>query len=246
MSCFPRSQGATHPGLWQVLWDEGAICSHVANTERQTDVAAVTPSETVNQLTAMASTNDFPADHWPEETNNIPIPPPPPPPPLAAEPTVHECVAVLVARVAAMEMADRDTQARIDAMEQDFDSRITSMRAKFTNVQLSFNQMVDVVTGLSDMVEKFRQEHSFPNPSFPPPVMVPTGGSTATAMGVKYLTGVFGPSLAPNADSQPSASRPFSRPDVQGSTFTSGQPSSESVEAGPSSGPAIPSDHIIR
>ncbi|KAG1776911.1 hypothetical protein EV702DRAFT_1227857 [Suillus placidus] len=217
-----------------VAVDQDIVMSHVADTERQTDVAAVTPSETVNQLTAMASTNDFPADHWPEETNNIPIPPPPPPPPppLAAELTVHECVAALVARVAAM----------IDAMEQDFDSRITSMRAEFTDVQLSFNQMVDVVTGLSNMVEKFRQEHSFPNPSFPPPVMVPTGGSTATAMGVKYLTGVFGPSLAPNADSQPSASRPFGRPDVQGSTFTSGQPSSESVEAGPSSGPTIPSD----
>ncbi|KAG1775255.1 hypothetical protein EV702DRAFT_1236345 [Suillus placidus] len=232
-----------------VAVDQDIVMSHVADTKRQTDVAVVTPSETVNQLTAMASTNDFPADHWPEETNNIPIPPPPPP--LAAKPTVHECVAALVTRVAAMEMADHDTQARIDAMEQDFDSRITSMRAEFTDVQLSFNQTVDVVTGLSNMVEKFRQERSFPNPSFPPPVMVPTSGSTATAMGVKYLTGMFSPLLAPNADSQPSASCPFGRPDVQGSTFTSGQPSSESVEAGPSSesvqagpssGPAIASD----
>ncbi|KAG2337905.1 hypothetical protein BDR05DRAFT_952269 [Suillus weaverae] len=224
-----------------VAVDQDIVMSHVADTEQQTDVSAVTPSETVNQLTAMASTNDFPTDHWPEETNNIPMPPPPPPP-LAAKLTIHECVAALAARVAAMEMADHDTQARIDAMEQDFDSHITSMWAEFTDVQLSFNQMVDVVTSLSNMVEKFRQEHSFLNPSFPPPVMVQTGGSTATAIGVKYLTGMFGPSLAPNADSQPSASRPFSCPDVQGSTFTSGQPSSESVEAGPSSGPAVPSD----
>ncbi|KAG2336370.1 hypothetical protein BDR05DRAFT_953418 [Suillus weaverae] len=225
-----------------VAVDEDIVMSHVADTEQQADVAVVMPT--------MALTNDFPADHWPEETNNIPIPPPPLPP-LAAKPTVHECVAALAARVAAMEMANRDTQARIDAMEQDFDSCITSMWAEFTDVQLSFNQTVDVVTGLSNMVKKFRQERSFLNPSFPPPVMVPTGGSMATAMGVKYLTGVFGPSLAPNADSQPSVSRPFCHPDVQGSTFTSGQPSSESMEAspssesaqvGPSSGPAVPSD----
>ncbi|KAG1847316.1 hypothetical protein DFJ58DRAFT_730198 [Suillus subalutaceus] len=88
-----------------------------------------------------------------------------------------------------------------------------------------------------------------PDPSFPPPAMGPTSGSTATAMGIKYLTGVFGPSVAPNANSvavgQPSASRPFSRPDVQGSTFSSGQPSSESVQASPSSAPAIQCDFSV-
>ncbi|KAG2347664.1 hypothetical protein BDR05DRAFT_945370 [Suillus weaverae] len=124
-----------------VAVDEDIVMSHVADTEQQADVAVVMPT--------MALTNDFPADHWPEETNNIPIPPPPPPPPpLAAELTIHERVAALAARVTAMEMANRDTQARIDAMEQDFDSCITSMQAEFTDIQLSFNQTVDVVTGV--------------------------------------------------------------------------------------------------
>ncbi|KAG2741699.1 hypothetical protein P692DRAFT_201810151 [Suillus brevipes Sb2] len=142
-----------------------------------------------------------------------------------------------------MEMADRATHARIDAVEQDFDSRITSMRAEFAAVQLSFNQTVEVVTGLSNLVEKLRQDRSMFNPSFPPPMLGSAGGSTATAMGVRYLPGVFGPSVVPTsaAVGQTSASR-LGRPDVQGSTFTSGQPSSESVQAGPSSAPAVQGD----
>ncbi|KAG1834618.1 hypothetical protein DFJ58DRAFT_735784 [Suillus subalutaceus] len=237
--------------------DEDIAMSHAADTEQQTDVAAVTPSETVNRPAAMASAKDFPADHWQEVTDDTPIlpPPPPPPPPPApaakpttssAELTIHDCVVSLAARVAAMEMADRNTLARVDAMEHNFNSCISSMRAEFSDVQLSFNATVDVVNGLANMVEKMRQERSVLNTSFPPPAIGPTGASTATDMGIRYLTGVFGPSVAPNADSvavsQPSASRPFGRPDVQGRTFTSGQPSSESVQAGPSSAPPIQCD----
>ncbi|KAG1779890.1 hypothetical protein EV702DRAFT_1194642 [Suillus placidus] len=84
-----------------------------------------------------------------------------------------------------------------------------------------------------------------PNLSFLPPTMGPSHGSSATAMGMRYLNGVFGPSVTPNTDSvnigRPSVSRPFGRPDAQGSTFTSGQESSGSAQAGPSSAPAFPS-----
>ncbi|KAG1865935.1 hypothetical protein DFJ58DRAFT_724324 [Suillus subalutaceus] len=206
--------------------DEDVAMSHAADTKQKTD----------------------------EVTDDTPILPPPPPPPAPAakpttslaEPTIHDCVVSLAARVAAMEMADHNTLARVDAMEHDFDSRISSMRAEFSDVQLSFNATVDVVNGLANMVEKMRQERSVLNTSFPPPVIGSTGASTATDMGIRYLTGVFGPSVAPNADSvaigQPSASHPFGHPDVQGRTFTSGQPSSESVQAGPSSAPPIQCD----
>ncbi|KAG1828769.1 hypothetical protein DFJ58DRAFT_848923 [Suillus subalutaceus] len=233
--------------------DEDVTMSHAADTEQKTDVAAVMPSETVDRPAAMASAKDFPADHWQEVTDDTPIlPPPPPPAPAAkpttssAKPTIHDRVVSLAVRVTAMEMADRNTLARVNAMEHDFDSRISSMRAEFSDVQLSFNAMVDVVNGLANMVKKMRQEHSVLNTSFPPPAIGPTGASTATDMGIRYLTGVFGPSVAPNADSvavgQPSASRPFGRPDVQGRTFTSGQPSSELVQASPSSAPPIQCD----
>ncbi|KAG1870088.1 hypothetical protein DFJ58DRAFT_722991 [Suillus subalutaceus] len=234
--------------------DEDIAMSHAANTEQKTDVAAVTPSETIDWLAAMASAKDFPADHWQEVTDDTPILPPPPPPPAPAakpttslaKPTIHNRVVSLAARVTAMEMANRNTLARVDAMEHDFDSCISSMQAKFSDVQLSFNATVDVVNGLANMVEKMRQEHSVLNTSFPPPAIGPTGASTATDMGIRYLTGVFGPLVAPNADSvavsQPSASHPFGRPDVQDRTFTSGQPSSESVQAGPSSAPPIQCD----
>ncbi|KAG1832629.1 hypothetical protein DFJ58DRAFT_847963 [Suillus subalutaceus] len=233
--------------------DEDVTMSHAADTEQKTDVTVVTPSETVDRPAAMASAKDLPADHWQEVTDDTPILPPPPhlllrpnPLPSSAKPTIHDRVVSLAARVAAMEMADHNTLTRVNAMEHDFDSRISSMRAEFSDVQLSFNAMVDVVNGLANMVEKMRQERSVLNTSFPPPAIGPTGASTATDMGIRYLTGVFGPSVAPNADSvavgQPSASRPFGRPDVQGRTFTSGQPSSELVQVGPSSAPPIQCD----
>ncbi|KAG1847315.1 hypothetical protein DFJ58DRAFT_730197 [Suillus subalutaceus] len=119
--------------------DEDIAMSHVANTEQQTDVTAVMPSETIDWPAAMASVKDFPAEHWQEVTNETPILPPPPPPPPApaatpttslAKPTIHDCVVSLAARVAAMEMADHNTLARVDAMEHDFDSYISSMRRK--------------------------------------------------------------------------------------------------------------------
>lgn len=56
--------------ILDVAVDEDIIMSHVVDTERQTNVTIVTPSETINQLTAMASANDLPADQWVKETNN--------------------------------------------------------------------------------------------------------------------------------------------------------------------------------
>ncbi|KAG2737164.1 hypothetical protein P692DRAFT_201813050, partial [Suillus brevipes Sb2] len=168
--------------------EDDIVMSDAAETDQQTGVAA--PRHTGDHPATIASANDFPPDHWLEESDAITIPPPPPtaePTTSAVEPTVHERVVALAARVAAMEMADRDTHARIDAVEQDCDSRITSMRAEFAAVQLSFNQTVEVVTGLSNLVEKLRQDRSIFNPSFPPPMLGSAGGSTATAMGVRYL-----------------------------------------------------------
>ncbi|KAG2134171.1 uncharacterized protein EDB93DRAFT_1254603 [Suillus bovinus] len=99
--------------------------------------------------------------------------------------------------------------------------------------------------GKQPMVETLRQQCSVLNPSLPLPTMSHSHGSSATAMGMRYLNSVFGPLVAPNPPSvgggQASASHPFSRPDVQGSTFTSGQPSSGSAQAGPSSAPAFQS-----
>ncbi|KAG1820927.1 uncharacterized protein BJ212DRAFT_1297408 [Suillus subaureus] len=180
-----------------------------------------TVNDKVNQPAAMVLANNFPLDHWQEDTNDIPIPLPLPaakPTTLAAEWTIHDCMVVLAARVTAMEMANHNTLARVDAMEQEFNACISSMQAKFSAMQLSFNGTVDTVQGLANMVKKLWQECTVLNPSFPPPMMGPTSGSSATAMGVRYLTGVFGPSVTPTANSvsigQPSASHPFSRPDV--------------------------------
>ncbi|KAG2032016.1 hypothetical protein BDR03DRAFT_985993 [Suillus americanus] len=74
---------------------------------------------------------------------------------------------------------------------------------------------LSLYTGLSNLVERLRQDRGLYNPSFPPPMLGPAGSSTATAMGVRYLPG---------------------------STFTSGQPTSESVQAGPSSAPVVQGD----
>lgn len=257
------------------------------NSDDADDDTKTSPDVDMEQPMDMASVNDFPAEHWQEDTDTTIHPPPPvaeptpsaapptslvadstplmadpaplvadptpvvvdptpvvaDPTPLVAEPTIHDRVVDLVARVSAMELAERGTIARIDAMEREFDSRISSMRAEFSAVQLSFSGTVDVVHGLVTLVEKLRRECTQTNPSFLPPVMAPVVGSSATAMGRRYLTGVFDASVAPNANSvgvaQASASCSFSRPDGQASTFTSGQPSSEPALAGPSSAPAV-------
>ncbi|KAG1770165.1 hypothetical protein EV702DRAFT_1202577 [Suillus placidus] len=223
--------------------------SHEADNEQHTDIAVVAPKEPeVEQPAAIASAEDITAQNLQEDA--IPIPPPSPalpipPPPPATEPTTHECLIALTAQVAAMEMADRNALTRVDAMELDFDSRICSMSAELSAMQFDVSATVTLVNGLLNMVEKLQQERSVPNPSFLPPTMGPSHGSSATAMGMRYLNGVFGPSVTPNIDSvdvgQPSVSRPFGRPDAQGSTFTSGQESSGSAQAGPSSAPAFPS-----
>ncbi|KAG2029401.1 hypothetical protein BDR03DRAFT_1018448 [Suillus americanus] len=196
----------------------------------------------MDELVAITSANDFPAKHWQEDTD-ITISPPPPVTepttsaaehtPLVAEPTIYDCVVALLAGVAAMELANSTTITRIDVIEHDFDARISSMRAEFSTMQLNFNGMEGIVV----------------NPSFPPPMMAPTAGSSATAMGMRYLTDVFDPSVAPTANlvgvAQALASRLFACPDVQGSMFISGQPSYESAQAGLSSAPAVQSQFSV-
>ncbi|KAG2032017.1 hypothetical protein BDR03DRAFT_985994 [Suillus americanus] len=131
-----------------VIAKDDIVMSDAADTDQQTDVAA--PSHTGDQPATIMSVNDFPPKHWLEESDTITIPPPSPtakPTTLAVELTIHKCVVALVARVTAMEMADRTTQARINAVEQDCDSHISTIRAEFADVQLSFNHTVELVTG---------------------------------------------------------------------------------------------------
>ncbi|KAG1767884.1 hypothetical protein EV702DRAFT_1203543 [Suillus placidus] len=204
--------------------------SHEADNEQHIDIAAVAPKEPeVEQPAVIASAEDITAQNLQEDA--IPIPPPSPalpipPPPPATKPTTHKCLVALTAQVAAMEMADHVALARVDAMELDFDSCICSMRAELSAMQFDVSATVTLVNGLLNMVKKLQQERSVPNPSFLPPTMGPSH-------------------VTPNTDSvdvgQSLVSYPFSRPDVQGSTFTSGQESSGSAQAGPSSAPAFPS-----
>ncbi|KAG2033061.1 hypothetical protein BDR03DRAFT_985233 [Suillus americanus] len=256
--------------------DQDINMSHAADTEQETDVAAVTSTEPVNQAPAIVSADDFTPKHWQEPADPISIPPPPSPPaPIdpptsSAEPSIHDRVVALTAQVAAMTMANRNALARVDAMECDFDARISSMRAEFSALQLDFSATVTLVNNLVIVVENLRQKYAILNPLFPPPVMTLGHGSSATAMGMQYTTGVYGPSLAPMTPlvpiGQPSASGSvslpvmqgtsggavapnppladvgqgsvsclFGRSDGHGTTFTSGQASSGSAEAGPSS-----------
>ncbi|KAG2030629.1 hypothetical protein BDR03DRAFT_986964 [Suillus americanus] len=256
--------------------DQDIDMSHASNIKQETDVAAVMSTEPVNQAPAIASADDFTPKHWQEPADPISILPPPSPPapidPLtsSAEPSIHDRVVALTAQVAAMTMADHNALARVDAMEHDFDARISSMQAEFSALQLDFSATVTLVNDLVIVVENLRQKYAILNPLFPPPVMTLGHGSSATAMGMQYTTGVYGPSLAPMTSlvpiGQPSASgsvglpvaqgtsggvvvpnppladvgqgsvsRPFGQSDGHGTTFTSGQASSGSAEAGPSS-----------
>ncbi|KAG2367551.1 hypothetical protein BDR07DRAFT_1478905 [Suillus spraguei] len=120
----------------------------------------------------------------------------------------------LTAQVTAMQMANQVVKARMNVMELEFKSHISAMRAELSNMQ---------------------------NPSFLPPMISHGNESSATAFGIRYLNGVFGPSVAPIPPSvgmgQTLVSCPSACPDMQGSTFTSGQASSASAHAGPSSAP---------
>ncbi|KAG1776223.1 hypothetical protein EV702DRAFT_1046375 [Suillus placidus] len=216
----PTEQDAMEDTDDAVAAHEDIDMSHEADNEQHIDIAAVAPKEPeVEQPAAIASAEDITAQNLQEDTITIPPPSPAlpiPPPPPVTKPTTHECLVALTAQVAAMEMANCIALARVDAMELDFDSRICSMRAELSAMQFDVSAMVTLVNGLLNMVEKLRQERSVPNPSFLPPTMGTSHGSSATAMGMRYLNGVFGPSVTPNTDSvdigQPSVSCPFGRP----------------------------------
>ncbi|KAG1720609.1 hypothetical protein EDD22DRAFT_854598 [Suillus occidentalis] len=215
--------------------DEDMKMSSVANMEQPVPIMSV---------------NNFPAEHWQEDTD-VTIPPPPvteptpsaPPPmpsttppmplvtnptpvipdptPLVADPTIHDHVVALAARVSAMELADQGTIARIDTMERKFDSHISSMWAEFSDVQLSFTTTVEVV-------ETSVGAHGN-QPIIPATSDGPSHWFLCHSNGYEVFDCV----------PQASVSCQFPHPDGQGSTFTSGQPSSESALARPSSAPAI-------
>ncbi|KAG2116989.1 uncharacterized protein F5147DRAFT_648607 [Suillus discolor] len=208
---------------------------HDTDAERDTDIAADMSDEPADQIMvdqpgAIASAADFPADHWLEATDDAPIPIPPPTPPadplsLPSTPTILECVLALTTQVTDMQMADNNALARVNAMEQEFDTRISSMCAELSSMQLDVGATVTLVNGLVCLVEKLRQERVIANPSFPPPMLSHGNESSATAFGMRYMNGVFGPLAAPTSLSagvgQTSASCPPGRPDTQGDTFTS-------------------------
>jgi hypothetical protein len=158
-----------------------------------------------DQPAAIASADDFPAKHWLEDTNDIPIPIPPPTPAadclsLASEPsspTIRQRPLALTSQVTAMQIADDHAVARMDAMEHEFDTRISSMCAKLSSMQLDVSTTVTLVNGLVGIVEKLRQEHILPNPLFQPPAIRHGNESLATAFGMRYLNGVYGPLVAP-------------------------------------------------
>ncbi|KAG0693560.1 hypothetical protein DFH29DRAFT_881371 [Suillus ampliporus] len=169
-----------------------------ANAEQHTDVETEVPAEekmVVDEPRAIASADDFPADHWAEPHSDgiptplattVPLPPASLPPTVS---TIHERVLALTAQVAAMQLADQNMLARANAMEQDFDTRISSMHAELSSMQLDVGATVTLVDGLVCLVEKLQQDHVVPNPSFPAPVIGPANASTATAMGYRYLNG---------------------------------------------------------
>ncbi|KAG1865568.1 hypothetical protein C8R48DRAFT_772572 [Suillus tomentosus] len=116
------------------------------DTKQHTDIAmekSVDPDDQimVDQLIVIASADDFPADHWLENTDDVPIPIPPPTPaadplflPLA--PTILKHVLALTTQVTTMQMANKNALARVNAMKQEFDARISSMHAKLSSMQL--------------------------------------------------------------------------------------------------------------
>ncbi|KAG0694187.1 hypothetical protein DFH29DRAFT_880869 [Suillus ampliporus] len=219
-----------------------------ADAEWHTDVKTKMPLEkmmmVVNEPPAIAS-----ADHWvkpnldgiPSPTaNHISLPSAFLPPTVS---TIHEHVLALTAQVTAMQMADQDALARVNVMEQDFNTRISSMCAELSSMQLDVSTTVTLVNGLVCLVEKLQQDQVVANPSFPAPMISDVDGSSATTFNQRYLNGVFGPLVGAIPHSvglnQTLVSRPFGHPDMQGSMFMSGQASLVPAHASPSS--AVPS-----
>ncbi|KAG1815461.1 hypothetical protein EV424DRAFT_1348452, partial [Suillus variegatus] len=159
-------------------------------------------------------------------------------PSATSAPTILERVLALTTQVTAMQMADKNAVARVNAMEREFDARISSMHAELSAMQLDVGATVTLVNGLVGLVEKLRQERVLPNPSFALPMIGQGNDTLATAFSMRYLNGVFGPSVVPIPVSvgvgQTSVSCLPGRLNTQGSTFTSGSVSSALAHAGPS------------
>ncbi|KAG1859081.1 hypothetical protein C8R48DRAFT_674069 [Suillus tomentosus] len=269
LPCCGRQEGAGHQVLRQVpFYEEVSVTGHddakmdlVTNAEQHTDIPTEMSAEAADQIMvdqpgAIASVDDFPHDHWLENSDNLPVPHVPPTHvadavslPLApSAPTILECVLTLTAQVNAMQTADNNTLARVNAMEHDFDACISSICAELSAMQLDVGTTVTLVNGLVGLVEKLWQEQVLANPLFPPLMVSHGNDSTATAFSMRYLNSVFSPSIAPIFLSvgvgQTSASCSFGRPDMQGSTSISGNLSLASAHAGPSSTPAPGGSHF--
>ncbi|KAG2098279.1 uncharacterized protein F5147DRAFT_656158 [Suillus discolor] len=247
-----ESEDAIEDTEVSVTGHNDAEMDHDTDTERHTDIAmemSVEPDDPiiVDQPGAMASADDFPADHWLENTDMpipIPIPPPTPAADLISLPsapsslTILEHVLALTTQVTAMQMANENALARVNAMEQEFDTWISSMHAELSSMQLDVGATVTLVNGLVGLVEKLWQEQVLANPSFLPPMISHGNDTSATTFSTRYLNGVFSPSVAPIPISvgvgQTLVSCPSGRPDMQGSVFTSGLASLALAHAGPS------------
>ncbi|KAG1816499.1 uncharacterized protein BJ212DRAFT_1480941 [Suillus subaureus] len=169
----------------------------------------------------VASEDDFPPDHWIEPTSdNMPLCIPSPTP-------VTNHISLPSASVNAMDLGNEIVLARVDAMEKDFEMYISSMHVEVSGVQHQLAITVLSIDGLVNMVKKLQQAHAATNPLFPAPLISNLGATMATtqvqAMGMQYLNGIYGPS---------------------GNTFTSGQATSISALAGPSSTPAGVGPHF--
>ncbi|KAG2057625.1 hypothetical protein BDR06DRAFT_1036812 [Suillus hirtellus] len=223
--------------------DESATSSNDADMEPDTDTEwqlnittemSVDPEDEImaDQPADMASAANFPAKHWLEPTEEVPVTIPPPTPaanPLSlssspSSPTILKCLLALTTQMNAMQLANEHALARVNAMEQEFDARISSMHAELSSMQLDVGATVTLVNGLVGLVKKLQQEQVVANPSFPPPALSHANESSATTFGMRYLNGVFGPSVAPMPLSvgvgQSSALHPSSHPEVQGGTST--------------------------
>ncbi|KAG1809845.1 uncharacterized protein HD556DRAFT_1452297 [Suillus plorans] len=204
-------------------YDDAEI-DHDTDAERHTDITtemSVDPDDQimVDQPAAIASAADFSANHWVENTDDMPIPIPPTN--SCSQPSFPSFSTF----VTAMQMADKNALARVNAMEQEFDTHISSMCAELSSMQLDVGATVTLVNRLVSLVEKLQQEWVLTNPSFSPPILSHGDDFSATTFGMRYLNGVFGPLVAPIplsiGVSQTSASCPSGHPDMQGGTFTS-------------------------
>ncbi|KAG2072204.1 hypothetical protein BDR04DRAFT_1117054 [Suillus decipiens] len=215
-----ESKDAMNDAYVAVAAHEDVKMSHEADAKRPTHIAAMTPTEPeVDHPVAIASADDFPADHWQKDPDAVVMPPPSPPYflsplPHLTEPTILDVESIVHNRVVAL-------AACVAAMEADLDTTVI------------------LVDGLLNMVETLWWDCSAQNPLFLLPIADPNVASSATTLGRRYLNSVFNPSVAPSTNSvgitEALTSHPFGHPDAQGTTFTSGQVTAEPVHAGPSS-----------